>query len=262
MAKLRTFSFGGGVQSMAVLVMQSQGIVQFDHFLFANVGEDSENPTTLEYYRNVAVPFAQQHGISLIEVSHPSETLYERIFRTKRSVPIPARMSNGAPGNRVCTSDFKILVIARWLKKHGATATEPAITGLGISIDEWHRARSASWIAWQVLEYPLIDMRMSRQHCIRAIADAGLPIPPKSSCYFCPFHSPTEWLRIKRETPDLFAKAVEIEEHINQKRVNEKLGHGNKVWLHPSLRPLSVAVGDQLSLFDEMSVCESGYCMV
>jgi hypothetical protein len=47
----RIFSFGGGVQSVSVMVLQSLGKVQYDEFVFANVGEDSENPGTLQYYR-------------------------------------------------------------------------------------------------------------------------------------------------------------------------------------------------------------------
>lgn len=264
---MKTFSHGGGVQSTAVQVLASQGKVSYDHFIFCNVGNDSENPATLAYIENYIKPFAADHGQSFIELQRHKrngevETLRERIMRTKRSVPIPARMSNGAPGNRTCTADFKIRVMAKWLKQNGATKDNPATTGLGISLDELHRARTDSGIAWQVLEYPLIDLRLTRQDCRNIIERAGLPIPPKSSCYFCPFHSPVEWQRIKRETPELFEKAVEIEKRINEKRINEKLGRGDEVWLHPYLRPLEDAVTDQLTFFDEMSVCESGYCMV
>ena len=42
---MRTFSFGGGVQSTAVLVLQAQNKLPepYDVFLFANVGDDSEH---------------------------------------------------------------------------------------------------------------------------------------------------------------------------------------------------------------------------
>lgn len=58
-----------------------------------------------------------------------------------RSLPIPVRMSDtGAPGTRSCTMDFKIRVIGKWLKEHGATAETPATVGIGFSTDEMHRA--------------------------------------------------------------------------------------------------------------------------
>jgi len=258
---LRVFSFGGGVQSMAVLVLAARGVVQYDAFLFSNVGDDSEYPKTLDYFYERAVPYAEENGIPLhglqkVTFGKP-ETLVEYIYRTKRSVPIPARMSNGAPGRRSCTADFKIKVVGKWLRLAGATKDNPAVVGLGISMDEIQRMNSGKGLPYQVREYPLIDLRMNRMDCINLIADEGLPVPPKSACYFCPFHTHDEWKRLKREEPELFQKAVEIELHINEKR--ESLGR-DQLYLHSTARPLEQAVGMQLSLLDEPA-CESGYCM-
>jgi hypothetical protein len=41
---LRFFSYGGGVQSTAALVLAAQGKIDYPVFLFANVGDDSEHP--------------------------------------------------------------------------------------------------------------------------------------------------------------------------------------------------------------------------
>lgn len=261
---IRTFAYGGGVQSTAALVLAAQGAIDFPVFLFANVGHDSEYPATLAYVQNVARPFAAASGIELVEVAKTyqgrQETLLGMIKRRPRSVPIPVRMPNGAPASRTCTADFKIDVMAKWQKAAGATATDPAVMGLGISIDEWHRAKSDSGIAWQVLSYPLIDLRMSRLDCEKMIAGAGLPIPPKSACWFCPFHSRNEWIRIKRDEPALFAQALDLEQLMNDRRAAQGK---DPVYFHASAYPLDRAVGDQLPLFDDsMAVCESGYCMI
>jgi hypothetical protein len=68
--QVRTFSFGGGVQSTAVLVLQAQNKLPepYDVFLFANVGDDSEHPDTIEYFHNVHKPFAEKNGIHLEEM--------------------------------------------------------------------------------------------------------------------------------------------------------------------------------------------------
>ena len=260
---MRIFSFGGGVQSTAVMVLVARGVLVYDHLIFCNVGEDSEYPETLEYFNAVAVPYAAEKRIDLIELHKyrfgEIETVYERVMRESRSIPIPIRMSNGAPGIRNCTTDFKIRVIARWLRQHGATIDEPAITGLGISVDEYQRARSKSGFDYQLLEYPLIDLRMNRQDCINLIKDEGLPVPVRSSCYFCPYHSRDEWIRLKSQRPDLFDKVVGIERRLNEKR--ETIGK-DRVWIHQSLRPLDQVVGDQLMMFEEDVNCESGYCFV
>ncbi len=55
---IKVTSYGGGVQSTALLVLAAQGRIDFKTFLFCNVGDDSENPETLEYVRQIAIPFA------------------------------------------------------------------------------------------------------------------------------------------------------------------------------------------------------------
>lgn len=259
---MKTFSFGGGVQSMACLVLAAQGKIDYNVFLFSNVGADSENPKTIEYINTYAKPFADAHGLQMIELQRVKrdgtpETIMGRMQTSLRSLPIPVRMSNGAPGRRSCTSDFKISVIAKWQKQHGATKKNPGVCGLGISLDEFQRARTDSGIGWQILEYPLIDLRLTRRDCMQIINNAGLPVPPKSSCFFCPFHSPTEWQRLKREQPELFQKCVQLETMLNDRRAMLKK---DTVFFHPALQPLSIAVGEQYTLWNEMDVCEYGYC--
>jgi len=111
---LRSVSFGCGVQSVALLALAAQRRIDFRLFLFANVGDDSENPATITYFHEVAVPYAARHGIELVELHRiPTrgphrgeiETLYGRLTRPgSRSLPIPVRMANGAPGTRACTA--------------------------------------------------------------------------------------------------------------------------------------------------------------
>lgn len=347
---LRTVSYGGGVQSTALLVLRAQGRLDFDTFLFSNVGDDSEHPDTLKYVEHVAQPFAAHHGIELHELHRvkrdgSTETLMTRLLEPKvcrpckgtgkrdvpleedvdlpdgssttvaltecpacdgtglvesRSLPIPVRMSNGAPGNRSCTSDFKIKVIARWLKAHGATEAQPATVGIGISLDEIQRANSRHVEPYEKVVYPLVGigeetgLKLRRDDCMRVIreeplpdhlagelrakADAGLlpsstvaqlrisdftrmPVPPKSSCYFCPFHKPAAWADLARETPDLFDKAAELEATLNRRR--EMLGKDH-VYLTRFAMPLRQAIdtdADLLPLFDESDGdCDSGHC--
>lgn len=261
---IRVNSFGGGIQSVAALVLQAQGKINYDYFVFSNVGKDSENPDTLAYYREHALPFAEKHGIPLVELGKlrfgEPITLYQELMRPNRSIKIPARMSSGAPGNRACTIEFKIEVVARWIRLQGH---REATVGLNISTDEIERAHTPEWqdIAGikQINEYPLIDLRISRNDCRKLITEAGLPVPPKSACYFCPFHSRLNWVMLKTEKPELFQSAVELEKFLNYKR--EKIGR-YRVYLHPNLVPLDQAVGDQANFFDAVDNCESGYCMV
>lgn len=265
--EILAFSYGGGVQSTAALVLAAQGKIDYRLFLFANVGEDSENPATIEYIRNHAEPFAEENGIKLRWVQKTigrdkekrPDTLMGRIERSGRSLPLPVRMSNGAPGRRACTVDHKILPIDKMLRRYGATKENPAVVGLGISLDEMQRARSHSGLDTQIIEYPLLDLRISRADCYDIIASAGLPVPPKSSCYFCPFHSLGEWHRLKREQPDLFDKSVALESKLNDRRA--RFGK-DQIYFTSNCIPLANAIGDQMVFGgDDFDSCESGYCM-
>lgn len=251
----RVFSYGGGVQSTAALVLAAQKRIDFPTFLFANVGDDSEHPATLRYVREVALPYAAEHGIQLEElhrvVRGERRTLMQQLTTEQRSLSIPVRMDNGAPGHRTCTTRFKIDVVARWGKAHGVT-----VVGLGISTDEWHRAKDSMNPAY-THEFPLLDLNLRRADCQQVIRDAGLPVPPKSACYFCPFKSRGDWLRMKQHEPDLFERAVAVEDMLNARRAN--LGK-DAVYLHASAKPLALAVGDQANFDDLLGECDSGYC--
>lgn len=268
---IRVFSYGGGVQSNAVLVLQALKKLAspYDAFVFANVGEDSENPATLDYVERVAKPYAAEHGIPFVELRKTRfgepDTLYQAVMRSQRDVPLPIYMAGGAPGNRKCTTEFKLRVIDRWCKRQSWTHI---VQGLGISRDEWQRARDTQWHDshgkqalgyWKRREYPLLDLRLSRADCLRIVSDAGLPQPPKSSCFFCPYHRPAEWIELKRTEPELFKQAVEMEKHMNDVRANL---NRDAVYLHRSLVPLDQAVGNQLPMFPDWDGCDEGVCFV
>ncbi|GIJ29506.1 hypothetical protein Vqi01_46680 [Micromonospora qiuiae] len=161
-APIRAVAFGGGVQSTALLVLAATGKINFPTFLFANTGRDSEDPATLEYLQRCAKPYAAAHGIELHELHRTRrdgtvEILWGRLTREgSRSLPIPVRMSNGAPGTRSCTADFKIKVIEKWLKQHGASRDRPATVGIGISLDEIERVNRRQAMPYEIRCIPCL----------------------------------------------------------------------------------------------------------
>ena len=257
---MRVFSFGGGVQSTAALVLASQGRIDFTTFLFCNVGSDSENPATLDYVKNIAMPYAIEYGLNLLELhklrNGEPDTVYTNIVKSRASIGIPVYMRSGAPGNRSCTIDYKVKVVEKWLREHNGY---PAEIGIGFSLDEFQRVTSLHDSEKKRNVYPLIDLRLSRHDCTKIITDAGLPVPPKSSCYFCPFHSMAVWQDMRHTQPDLFEKSVDLERQINEKRA--RLGK-DSVWLSRKLKPLAQATTDLQQLSFEDDFCDSGYCFL
>lgn len=265
---MKVVSYGGGVQSTALLVLAARREIDFRTFLFANVGDDSEHPATLAYVREIAIPYAARAGLDVHELKRrrrdgATETLMQRLNRPDtRSIPIPVRMANGAPGRRNCTADFKIKVVGRWLREHGATAEDPAAVGIGISVDEIHRANRRRREAHEVIEYPLLDLGLRRDDCERIITEAGLPVPPKSSCFFCPFRTVGAWRHQRRHEPELFAQSVRLEETINRRRA--ALGR-DAVYLTRYGIPLTQAIPDESpgegDADEDEGACDSGWCM-
>lgn len=286
--RIRIFSFGGGVQSHGVLALQALGRMPqpYDYFVFANVGADSENPDTLDYIEKYTKPFCEAHDIKFVEVqkmrgrgkaNKAPETLLEAINRDNRSVPIPAYMGDsGAPGNRSCTQNFKVEVVDGLCKQNDYTHVE---MGFGISVDELRRVRHTEWHDRQQKtkpfgllkkrEYPLVDLRLTRADCLDIIASVGLPKPPKSSCWFCPYVKLSECSTMAKTKPALFQQVIEVEETINHKRA--KIGRDD-LFLSNKLVPIAQAVAEydakhdapklDLPFEDETGdICEEGVCM-
>ena len=270
---IKAVSYGGGVQSTCLLVLAAQRQIDFPVLLFANVGDDSEDPATLDYLHRYAMPYAAAHGIELHELHRTRrdgsvETPYGRLTREgSRSLPIPVRMSSGAPGTRSCTADFKIKVVGRWLKAHGASEQNPATIGIGISLDEIHRVNNRRAMPYERPVYPLLDHipPLRRVDCQRIIAAAGLPIPPKSACFFCPLRRPSAFAEMRRDRPELFARVCALEDLLNVRRA--ALGK-DAVWLTRFNRPLVEAIPQAQNVLpgldapadDADHVCDNGAC--
>lgn len=270
----RIYSFGAGTQSIAVMVAQAQGLLKspYDYFVWADVGHDSEDPQVGEYMQDYVIPYCQQHDIKIIRVAKTrygiEDTVLKTAIRNNKSIPIPVRMSNGAPSNRSCTYDFKIKQVDDWCKRQGLTHVT---IGLGFSIDESRRAkgknehfmphnkRTKNNILFKRYDFPLFEIAFTRHQSIRLVENAGLPTPPRSACWFCPFKSRSEWIEDKKNRPEIVQRAAIVEAIVNKKR--ESIGR-DRVYIHPprsgSMQLLPNAIGDQMSLFEEM--CDSGYC--
>ena len=123
---------------------------------------------------------------------------------------------------------------------------------IGISADEFHRRRRSDRPAI-VLHYPLLDSLTKRDglfekgytraDCLEWLEKAGYPRPPRSACIGCPFHSDEEWATMKRDRPDEFADACEVDRLIrdfDQERLGEKGQLKGSPYLHSSLQPLEM----------------------
>ena len=243
------WSFGGGVQSAALAVLIANGTLPRPDFsLMADTGR--ERSETWDYLRDVIQPLLLPHGVQ-VEVIPPS---YATVGLRSHlgSVLVPAFTDfSGAIGQlpTYCSTEWKVRPIHRRLRELGVT--ECAVW-LGISADEAHRAK-ASRVKWITHEYPLLDLLLKREACSQLVIDAGLPAPPRSSCWMCPHSGQARWLDLKRRYPDEFAKAVAVDKSLRD-------DDGGSIYLHRSGRPLDEAVSAGEAQGDLFNGCDSGYC--
>lgn len=267
----RILSYGGGVQSSALIILAALGeIPPIDYALFANTGDDSEHPGTLTYVREIMIPWAAKHGIEVKELRRylrdgSEQTLWGRIMDHKGDTlrePIPIYGYSGKPMRRSCTADHKIKVVGKWIEKNYDKSVLPIEVCVGISVDEIERAGRGRDERWEKRVYPLLDIGYHRSHCIGVFERVGLPVPPKSSCFFCPFHSLKTWRVLRRDEPELFEKAAQLEDKLLERRRNREKG---EVYLTGTGKPLrEVITAEQDELFGPEAFnggkCDEGYC--
>lgn len=242
-------SFGGGVQTTALLVLIADGkLPRPDAVVFSDTG--AEHQATYDYMAEVSGPFARKHGIKITvlgadwRTGHYSADL-ETYCREHRMLP--------GTWVRWCTDRYKVRPIARFnARRLGATVADPVESWIGISTDETRRARPST-NPCEVKRYPLIELGVSRAGCEDLIAAAGLAVPPKSGCWFCPFQKQSRWHQLKREEPELFERALFMEGNARGK-------DGSPKYL-PMFGSLQrVAMQDELPGFDE-AVADEGMCV-
>ena len=240
-------SFGAGVNTVALMVMLVRDNAPLDGVVFADTG--GETPDTYESVE-VAKVYLAEHRIpfTVVRARRGEIDLYETALH-RRVIP--------SVQWRWCTRDFKVNPIHRYYRALGSHVNQY----VGIAFDEVHRMKD-SREAYITNLYPLVEKRLNRQHCIDLISDAGLPIPEKSGCYFCPFNSTDRWRRMLERHPGLFSKAIELEENSkhfpNQRLTDQVFRERDHVTLREYRRRLEL--GTDSAQIPEGMAC-GGECM-
>lgn len=229
-------SFGAGVNSVALMLWLLDHDIEFEA-VFADHGGDY--PETYEY---VDMLISKDYPITVLKtrknVKGKQVDLYGKCWEYRMVPSIRFRW---------CTVDFKVKPISSYVEK-------PCFQLIGISAEEAHRVKRTNTSHGIILDYPLVDNNINREQCKQIIAAHGLPIPPKSGCYFCPFQRKSEVKALSMRCDGLWEKTLALESRYIAK-CKEK-GIFAPAYLHASNRPLEVVIDmDQEVLFDEMQPC-------
>ena len=207
------FSWGGGVNSTAILAMIKLGMLpeltkENTHIVFGDTG--AEMPYTYEHTTNCLQPMARDGWVVKVLNPHNQPELYSPRCQNK-TLPeychdkqvIPSRI------NRWCTMEWKSNPIKNYrISLVGKNYKEHSIMILGIGAEEKHRARELG-VRWTM--YPLVDRGIDRDKCYELVEKAGLPKPRKSGCFFCPYQRKEQWIDLYKNYSELFSQAEECE---------------------------------------------------
>lgn len=157
---------------------------------------------------------------------------------TQTSIPYFTKdLYSGEKGKipyRICTADFKLDPLMKKARELGEVKrgekTIRVIQWIGISLDEVSRMKP-SREKWAQSRWPLIEKEMRRNDCLTWMKVRGFPEPPRSACVFCPYHSNSEWRRLRDSEPVQFEKAV-------QRAKAHSQNIRSQVFLHRSCVPL------------------------
>ena len=202
-------SFGGGVNSTSMLVGLVERKTPPDVVLFSDTG--GERPETYEHVRAME-QWCIQRSILWQTVSNAGrgqgDTLEQNCLQRQE-------LPSLAYGFKGCSVKWKRQPMDRWVAKWDLAIAawergEKVVRYIGIDAGETHRAvlTEDAKFAYQ---YPLVHWGWDRDACVLAIKMAGLAVPPKSSCFFCPAMRKHEILELQRTHPDLLQRALAIE---------------------------------------------------
>ena len=198
----RYISYGGGVQSTVLVLWAITKRIECDAVIFADTG--SEEPKT---YATVAAikEMCDEAGLPFHTVTHESKGPLWEFYSGRGILPMV--------GVVWCTSNWKIAPIRRKVRELAdCTGPKPwAEALLGITTDEAHRARESD-VLWSTTSYPLIEALWSRERCASHLSQ-NYPMlsVSKSGCFCCPYRGPKSWATLRRQEPELFEKARQME---------------------------------------------------
>jgi len=255
---MNILSLGAGVQSTTLLLMSLHGDMPlYEAAIFADTG--AEPDAVYKHLDWLEIQAAGHIKIMRVAKGNIEHDVMRSITHGERcsQPPFFVRHSDeeserkGLPPDtggklwRQCTHYFKLMPLQGALRAlrgpmRKGKPTHEVFSHIGISLDEIQRSGKASGVPGVTNVYPLIERRMTRLDCVKWLKEHGYPEPPKSACYFCPFHSAHMWREMKERDPETFARAVKFDHAL---RAGGKLKNTNgEVYLHRSFIPLEEAV--------------------
>lgn len=188
----------GGKDSSALAVYMRDRVPNMEYF-FCDTG--AELPETYAYLAKLEVVLGGK--ITRLNSTRGFDHYFE-VFRG--ALP--------SPQMRWCTSMMKIKPLEDWI------GDDEVISYVAIRADESNRKGYVSTKPNIRAAFPFVDDGIDHEGVLRILEDAGINLPEyyewrtRSGCYFCFFQRKAEWVGLADKHPDLFERAIAIEQKI------------------------------------------------
>lgn len=193
-------AYGIGVDSTALLIeLESRGEAP-DLVISADPG--AEKPETYEYQQMIAA-WMRARGIPYEVVRYTPKRFkhWPPYYSILTNVLTNGTLPSISLGRSSCSLKWKVApqdaFLKTWEPAQQAWARGQKVTrliGYDSSPADTRRYEHARHIENKLFEcrYPLREWGWNRDRCIQRIQEAGVPVPPKSSCFFCGAIRPEE----------------------------------------------------------------------
>lgn len=212
----------GGGRNSAMLFGMYEREIRPDVITFADTG--GEKPETYAAIDRLSEWCESHLGLSITILRKTSmyASLEDQCLRT-------ATLPSAAYGWRSCSDKWKIQPHDKYmnscLQVRRIWAEGKKVTkAIGYDAGEKRRGESLTETDKYRFWFPLKEWGWYLEDCMEAFTRHGLPIPPKSACFYCPSSTKKEVIALSQNHPDLFARALSIERNAENLRTVKGLG--------------------------------------
>lgn len=228
----QVLSYGGGKQTACLVALIIEGkLPRPDHIVMADTGR--EGTATWDYLHEYVQPALAQIGLR-VEIASHSLAPVDLVTKHGKLLMPMATTQSGELGRlpTFCSSKWKKDVVRRYLRQQGVVHAD---LWIGYSMDESSRAKpmltKTGKPQWARHVWPLLDLGLDRSDSERIAMRVFGKMPPKSSCYMCPWRGDSQWADLKENYPSDWQAAVKIDEQMRELDPH--------VFLHSSGLPLA-----------------------
>lgn len=258
LADVLIVNLGVGLDSTGVLVGMHKYGIRPDYIFFADTG--GEKPETYHYLQAVLRPWLAEIGFPDVTIvrkvvkkfvnDRPYETLQGNCIANStlpslafggkgcsqkwKAEPVDAAVSDLPEVKQAIAEGKKVVRVIgyeaggdEWQRgrKKNAIVTKKDHPRFGqpatdcVPLGEWYEPQTDDVFHWS---FPLRDWGWDRERLAKEISAAGLPVPMKSACWFCPASKKHEIKWLMETHPQLAQGIVEIERRATPVQHNQK----------------------------------------